>query len=105
MKKISASKLSFVFAFLYVGWGTAHFCLSIPDDFTFVHCGMIATFLDRFFLPVTLIPSIILLVEPHPFYMLLVSQLITLLVVWPVLFGIISLFRKIRKSLRAEKAE
>lgn len=46
-----------------------------------------------FFFPVTIFPSLILLTEKGPLLMMFVCQTIAFLIIWPILFLVIQLFR------------
>jgi hypothetical protein len=49
------------------------------------------------FFPAMIIPSLILFTERDPGYMILICQVITLLLIWPVFWFFIHLFRKSEK--------
>jgi len=104
MKKVAAGKLSFILAFLYVGLGTLYFYWFMVGDFIFVHYQPVFSFLDSFFRPVISFPILIMLVEADPFWLLLICQVLSLCIIWVLLFGIISLYRKIMKRFRSRKA-
>lgn len=97
MKKISNKKLSFIIAFLYVGFGTIYSYNFWNYGGNFAS-GEFETFLYYFFYPVSIFPLIIIFTESEPCLYLFISQTITLFAVWGIFYLVTNLFRKESKT-------
>ena len=89
-RKLSNKKLAFTIALFYVTLATIYSVWAMNN---LVSDGV----LYSFFFPAIVFPSLILFTETEPLFMVLICQVITLLIIWPIFWFFTNLIRKENK--------
>lgn len=89
--KLSNKKLTFIGALVYVMLATIYSYWAMSN---LISDGI----LYYLFFPATIFPSLILFTEREPVFMILICQTITFLLIWPLFWLIVHLFRHDNKQ-------
>ena len=88
--KISNKRLSFIISFIYVGIGTVYGLIYWTE---FNSTNAFSDFLFYFFIPASFPLEVILFSERNPFLLGLLTQAITFLIFWGLVYIILNIFR------------
>lgn len=96
LTKISNKKLSFFIALAYVALATFYSYWSMRN---LVSDGV----LYYLFYPASIFPDIILFSEREPWFMIVICQIFTLFLIWPLIWMFTALIREIKNRTNRNK--